>query len=127
MERKQRNAFVACKLGDQGVQLADLRFRARPTVVPRQHVGDGDAQPELLDAPNHGAQIGARLVDGPLLRDVVDAALDDERVGPGHALLESSHDLIGALPVDAAVAKFEPGLGLRRPVFPLARLVTPKA
>jgi hypothetical protein len=63
VERKQRNALVARERGNQRVQPPDLRFRLRPAVVPRQHVDDGDTQPELFATPNHRAQIARCVLD----------------------------------------------------------------
>jgi hypothetical protein len=54
------------------------------------------------------------------LSDVVDTALDHERICAVDAVVETRHDLIGPLTVDAAVAKLEPGIGPRGPVLPLA-------
>jgi hypothetical protein len=127
VERKQRNALGARVLGDQGVQPPDLRLGVRPAVVPRQQVDDDDAQPELFAATHHRAQVGGRVIDRSPLRDVVDAALDDEQIGAGDTVLEPGPDLVRALAVDPMVAKLEPGLDSSRPVLPLARLVTAAA
>jgi hypothetical protein len=67
------------------------------------------------------------MIDRPPLRDVVDAALDDEQIGSGDTPLDSGQDLVRALTVDPTVAKFEPGLDSSSPVLPLARLVTAAA
>ena len=84
---------------DQPVQLADRRLRPRPAVVPGQDVRDRDAQAELPAAPDHRLQVRCRVVDGPPLRDVVDAALDDEGLGAGGRLVEPRGDLVRALAV----------------------------
>ena len=84
---------------DERVQLADRGLRARPAVVPRQDVRDRDPQAELLPAPDHRPQVRGRLVDRASLRDVVDAALDDEDVGAGGRLVEPLGDLVRALAV----------------------------
>jgi hypothetical protein len=65
-----------------------------------------------------------RVLDRPVLRDVVDAALHDEDVCVARRVVEARHDLVRALAVDTAVAKYEPRLDLRGPVFPLTGLVT---
>ena len=75
VEREQRHFFFSRNVGKQRVEAADLCFGIRPAVVPRQHIGEQDAQAELLAAPHHGAQVLRRAVDITILRDVVDAAL----------------------------------------------------
>jgi hypothetical protein len=52
--------------------------------------------------------------------EVVDAALDHDRVRPDHAVLEPLDDLIGAFPADTAVADLEVGVLALGPVLPLA-------
>jgi hypothetical protein len=49
--------------------------------------------------------------------------LHDEDVHAACALLETDGDLVGALPLDTAVAKLESRIGVCCPVLPLARLV----
>src|SRR5687768_17293862 len=74
VEREHGHAHLA----DERVQLADGRLRPRPAVVPREDVRDGHAQAELLAAPDHRAEIRGGVRYRLALRDVVDAALDDE-------------------------------------------------
>ena len=123
VERKQWYFFLAGKRCDQLVQASDRPVCGRRSVVPRQDVGEEDAQVQLLSAPHHAPQVVGSAFHRAPLRDVVDSALDDENTRSGRALVEPSRDLIGALAVDAAVAEFEPRIAVRGPVLPLAALV----
>src|SRR6266540_2341292 len=127
VERKERHALMPRELGNQLVQPPDLRLRVRPAVVPRQHVGDRDAEAELLPPLHYRPQIGRGVLHRTPLGDVVDPALDDENVRPARAGLEPGQDLIRPLPVDPEVPELEARVDVRRPVLPLTRLVAAAA
>jgi len=118
VERKQWDILVPGDLCDQGVEPADLRVGIGPAVVPRQHVGERDAQPELLASSHHGAKVFRGALDVASLRDVVDPSLDDQDVRAARTIVESRGDLVRPLPIDAVIAELEPRIGARRPVVP---------
>jgi hypothetical protein len=63
-------------------------------------------------------------LDGRIaLRDVVDPALDDQRLGVGGAVVQPPGDLVGALAEDAAVVKPQLRVRALRPVLVLAAQV----
>jgi hypothetical protein len=64
-----------------------------------------------------------RLDGRVALGDVVDAALDDQRLGVAGAVVEAAGDLVGALAGDAAVADLERRRGALGPVPVLAARV----
>ena len=127
VEREHRDVLVTCDRGNQLVEPANVLLGVRPAVVPWKDVGEGDCQPELLAAAHHRAQVVGGALGGASLGDVVDAALDDQRLGAVGALVEARQDLVRTLAVDAAVTKLEAWVGARRPVFPLALLVAATA
>ena len=105
------------------VERRDLRVDGRVAVVPRQDVDEIGLEPGLLAAFDQRAEVvGGRRHRAPL-GDVVDPALDDQRVGAVGALLEPLRDLVGALAEHAAVAELERRVGPLGPVLVLARLV----
>src|SRR5207247_6112792 len=55
--------------GDECVQPADRLVGPRVAVVPGQHVGEGNAQPELTAAGAHRAEALRRLLDRAILGD----------------------------------------------------------
>jgi hypothetical protein len=73
-----------------------------------------------MDHPREGLY---RLFDGTTLRDVVDAALNDDGVCAVHRRHEARGDLIASLAIDAVVAELERRISFRRPPLPLAPLV----
>jgi hypothetical protein len=123
VERQHRHALLGADRAHKRVQPPDGRLRSRPAAVPRQDVGERYGQPDLEAAPHHPPQRVRRVLDRPALRDVVDPALDDERVGAGDAPVEPPLDLLGPLAVDAAVPEVETRVRPRRPPLPLASLV----
>jgi hypothetical protein len=77
---------------------------------------------------HHAGEVLGGTLDRASLRDVVDAALDDERVGPLDGGREPRADLIGPLAVDPVIPKVERRVALRRPPLSLTafvRLVDP--
>ena len=66
-------------------------------------------EPQPLAVPDDRRAGVAAADRSAALGDVVDAALDDERVGAPRAALEAGRDLVGALAEDAAVAELERG------------------
>ena len=109
MERQHRHAHPR----DQRVQLADGILGARPAVVPRKDIGDGDAEAKLLSAADHRAEVRRRVGDRPSLRDVVDAALHNKHLGAGGCLVEPRGDLVGPLPVGRADREAQAWVGHR--------------
>ncbi len=122
-KRQQWHVFLPRDGGDELVERADFRLGVRPAVVPGQHVGERDAQPELLAAPHHRAKVLRRVLDRPLLGDVVDASLDDQDVRAARRVVEARHDLVRSLPVDAEVSELEAS---GRPERPSASTGSPR-
>ncbi len=97
VEREERRARVGGDFGDQRVEAPDPVGRPLVSVVPRQHVGDGERQPRRATALEHRLEVAPSFFHGSPLHDVVDAALHDERVGAGQDEVEPARDLIRAL------------------------------
>ena len=83
-------------------------------------VRERDREVRRLGSPHNAAQVGERRLDRAPFVDVVDAALDHDRVGSRRAALEALEDLIGALTRHAAVAEPQVRVLPLRPVLPLA-------
>src|SRR5690242_1184921 len=120
VEREDGDVLAFSPGVDEPVQPTDLRVGGRVAVVPRQEVRDRDAQTEPAPVADHRLEVAGRLLYRDALRDVVDPALDDERVRALRARRETPGDLVGALAVDPAVAEDEPGVLALCPVLPLA-------
>ena len=122
VERQHRYSSLATDLPDPSVELGDRSVGLRVTVVPGQHLGEVDGEAEVAAADDDREQVVARAGDRAALGDVVDPALEDERVRSLGAV-EPPRDLVGAFAVDPAVAKPKPWIGLLGPVLELAPLV----
>src|SRR5205807_4941487 len=119
VEREEWDAFVACDLRDQPVELPNRCCLFACAVVPRQYVGDGDTKAKRAAALHHLAQIACSLPDRPSLCDVVDSSLYDEDIGTVCTFVEPRENLVRPLAVASAIAKREPRIFECRPVLPL--------
>ena len=105
------------------LETRDVVRSSTVAVVPGKDVDERDGEPENVAALDHVREVASGLLDGPLLDDVVDAALDDQHAGPGCRHVEPCRDLVGALAVHAVVPEVERPVEPGRPPFPLAALV----
>src|SRR5262245_63272299 len=78
VERQEWYALVMRNRRDEPVEPADPGLGVRPPVVPGQHVGEQNAEPELLPAAHHRTKIRGWGVDIASLGQVVDSTLDDQ-------------------------------------------------
>ena len=78
-------------------------------VVPGQHVRDRDVHARREASPHHLVQVREGRGGRNALDDVVDASLDDERIGAGERVVEPRGDLIGPLAVDPWLRTRMPG------------------
>jgi hypothetical protein len=96
---------------------------AAVAVRPGEDVGQQDAQTETARQLDHAGEAPHGVLDGAFLRDVVDAALDDDCGRPFDGSAQARRNLVGALAVDAVIAELDAVRSPRRPPQPLAPLV----
>src|SRR5205085_9387753 len=89
----------------------------------RQDIADDHGESERAPALHQRSELARGALDAPALRDVVDPALDDERVCARDGRVEARGDLVGALAPPAVVQELELAMPQRGPVLPAAVLV----
>ena len=88
MELEQLDVLRRRECGDPGVQLQDRGIPRRMAVVPGQHVRDRDVHARRESTSDHLVQVREDRGGRRALDDVVDASLDDERIGAGERVVE---------------------------------------